>query len=109
MKRKTDSNSCCLIIARAVHFRNLTRCFEVHGIDISARFRYDREILRDTCLNFHGSNEVLIICSSQMKEIYESFNLLLKSYKSSSISIVFVTLDELEIFLTKSNQSVLSE
>lgn len=94
---------------RAVHFRNFSRCFEVHGIDISARFRYDREILRDTCLNSYGSNEVLVICSCQLKEIYESLNLLLKSYKSSNISVTFVTLDELEIFLTKSNQSVLSE
>jgi len=41
-------------MAKAVHFRAFSHCFVLDGIDISPRFQYDRNILRDTCLRFHN-------------------------------------------------------
>jgi hypothetical protein len=50
----TDKTNCYITMAKAVHFRGLSHYFILDGIDISPRFQYDRNILRDTCLRFHN-------------------------------------------------------
>ena len=40
-------------MAKAVHFRTSTNCFILDGIDISSRFRYDRQVIEDTCRRIH--------------------------------------------------------
>ncbi|CAF3443201.1 unnamed protein product [Rotaria sp. Silwood1] len=51
---QTDKNSCCITMAKSVHFRASSHCFVLDGIDISARFQHDRKILQDTCQRFHS-------------------------------------------------------
>jgi chloramphenicol O-acetyltransferase len=54
LSHQTDKTNCYITMAKAVHFRALSHCFILDGIDISPRFQYDRNILRDACLRFHS-------------------------------------------------------
>ncbi|CAF0905470.1 unnamed protein product [Rotaria sordida] len=51
---QTDKNSYYITMAKSVHFRSSSHCFVLDSIDISYRFQYDRNILRDTCHHFHS-------------------------------------------------------
>ncbi|UJR38036.1 hypothetical protein I4U23_030718 [Adineta vaga] len=111
-----EKTNCYLTMAKAVHFRSLTHCFILNGIDISPRFHYDRTIIRDTCLRFHSfinpkldhdllnSNSkpiLLVLCSQEMKQIYQLLESLLKPYISSNISIIYLTFEQIKPFLLK--------
>jgi hypothetical protein len=47
---------------------------------------------------------IAVICTQRMKEIYRLLESLLKSYISPNISIVYITFDQIESFLTKYKQ-----
>ncbi len=47
---------------------------------------------------------ILVLCTHRMREIYRLLESLLKSYISSNISIIYITFDQIEPFLTKYEQ-----
>lgn len=57
--RDLNMTNCYLTMAKAVHFRATSSCFVLEGMNISARFAYDRKVIEDACnrLYLDTSNE----------------------------------------------------